>query len=160
MVHHRMRPTSFLNRVGWRMRPLDLNPGEAMQRPITTAQQRRGAFALLAVLGLWLQIVVPGLLGTVRLLAHEQPHHAAHASHHHHEGESAPGLPGEGHHLGLCCILTGKFGTGFAPPASAGSFIPAHVPSAAPVTYRPNVEAHRRDRPVLPLGARAPPRFA
>jgi hypothetical protein len=131
-----------------------------MRRPNTTADRRRGALALLAVLSLWLQIVVPVVGGTARLLALEDPHGSVHDAHLHRE-KPEPGRSGDGHgHLGLCCILNGKLGTGFGPPSSDGHLLPPLASPAATVSYRPAFAADLQDRLVLPLGARAPPRFA
>jgi hypothetical protein len=132
-----------------------------MRRPSTTAGRRRGAFALLAVLSLWLQLVVPVVGGTARLVAPDRPHASVPGAHRPHGDKPEPGRPGDGHgHLGLCCILNGKLGTGFGPPSSDGHLLPPLAPPAATVSYRPAFAADLQDRLVLPLGARAPPRFA
>jgi hypothetical protein len=132
-----------------------------MRRPNTTADRRCGALALLAVLSLWLQIAVPVVGGTARLLVRDHQHGSVHAAHRQHGEEPGPGRSRDGHgHLGLCCILNGKLGTGFGPPSSDSHLVPPFTPSAATVSYEPAFAADLQDRRVLPLGARAPPRFA
>jgi hypothetical protein len=132
-----------------------------MRRPSTTAGRRRGAFALLAVLSLWLQLVVPVVGGTARLVAPDHPHASVHGDHRPHGDKPDPGRPGDGHgHLGLCCILNGKLGTGFGPPPPDSHPVRPFTPSAAAFASEPAFAADLQDRSVLPLGARAPPRFA
>ena len=85
---------------------------------VSMVERRRGALALIAALSLWLQIFVPVVGGTARLLALEYHRALGQEAHQHHGEEPSPGTPGDGHgHLGLCCIIGGgKLGTGFAPP--------------------------------------------
>ena len=78
-----------------------------MRRP-RTPDRKRGVLALVAALSLWLQVLVPAVGATARLLYAEQ-------------------------HL------------------TAG---------AVAVVYQTFAVPHVQNRPVLPLGARAPPRFA
>jgi hypothetical protein len=125
-----------------------------------TAGRRRGALALLAVLSLWLQIFIPVVGGSARLLILTDRHVSSHGTYEHHGEDHSPGLPAEEHdHLGLCCILGGKSGTGFAPPPSDGHLIPTFPIGAGTVVYHTNAAAEVQDRRVLPLGARAPPQF-
>jgi hypothetical protein len=122
----------------------------------------RGAIALVAALSLWLQLVVPVVGGTVRLFdtgVHQATMHGVHGQH---GGKSQPTPPGEHHgHLGLCCIIGGgKLGTGFAPPPMAA--LPARLAAVdtVAIVFPKEAMPRKRPRPVLPVGARAPPRFA
>jgi hypothetical protein len=129
-----------------------------------TAKRRRNAIALLAVLALCLQLVVPAIGSTASLIlaaGHHGGHHATpgHAGH----GAPKPTAPGPEHgsHLGLCCIIGGgKLGTGFAPPPTAQTIPPAPVRAATIVLTLDGADPAVATRPVLPVGARAPPRFA
>jgi hypothetical protein len=122
----------------------------------------RGAIALLAALSLWLQIVVPMVGGTARLLAADRHSPSMHAAHGQQGGKPQPTPSGDHQgHLGLCCIIGGgKLGTGFAPPPTAVQ--PARLTAVDRILIAFPTEAapRKRARPVLPVGARAPPGFA
>jgi hypothetical protein len=122
----------------------------------------QGAIALLAALSLWLQIVVPVVGGTARLLAADRHSPSMHAAHGQQGGTSQPPPSGDHQgHLGLCCIIGGgKLGTGFAPPPPAA--LPARLAAvdAVVIAFPKEAMPRKRARPVLPVGARAPPRFA
>ncbi|WP_046867208.1 hypothetical protein [Microvirga massiliensis] len=123
----------------------------------------RSGIALLAALSLWLQIVLPAIGTTALVLLrgdHHGPHHAvAHGSGH---DDPSPGPPAQGHdHLRLCCIIGGgKLGTGFAPPPVALATLTTPVRPVAIVSHPERPAVGRVGGPVLPVGARAPPRFA
>jgi hypothetical protein len=129
-------------------------------------QGRRGGgavAALVAALALCFQILVPAVGGTARVLAGGRDAGLAAAAHHRHAHEGAPpGRPAQGHdHLGLCCIIAGgKLGTGFAPPPSAGLAPALRAVRSGAVAYRPVTLRTVQGRTLLPVGARAPPRFA
>lgn len=122
----------------------------------------RGAIALLAALSLWLQIVVPVVGGTARLLAADLHSVSMHGAHGQQGGQSQPKPSGDHQgHLGLCCIIGGgKLGTGFAPPPTAA--LPVRLAAADAIAIAVPKEAmpRKRARLVLPVGARAPPGFA
>jgi hypothetical protein len=123
----------------------------------------RSGIALLAALSLWLQIVLPAI-GTTALVLLRNDHHGTHHAVAHGSGhdDPSPGSPTQGHeHLRLCCIIGGgKLGTGFAPPPSAYAAPMAPVRPVAIVSHSDRPALRRAGGPVLPVGARAPPRFA
>jgi hypothetical protein len=128
---------------------------------VSVVERRRGALALIAALSLWFQIFVPVVGGTARLLVLEHHHASGQDTHQHHREESSPGIPNEGHgHLGLCCIVSGgKLGTGFAPPPTASHVAQVFPAPAVAIVYQCHAAPVAEGRSVLPVGARAPPRF-
>jgi hypothetical protein len=123
----------------------------------------REAVALLAVLSLWLQVLVPVVGGTAQLVlaeSHADAHHGATHENHAHHDEPSPAAPATGHdHRGLCCIVGGGK-LGFAPPPCADHFVKEFAAFAVAVAYRAPVTPRAEDRALLPVGARAPPRLA
>jgi hypothetical protein len=141
-----------------------------MRPRLAQGRSGRSAVALLAALALWLQILVPAIGTTTHLvlsLDHHAGHHAEIDHAHHGAAEATPAAPAQEHgghhgsHWGLCCIIGGgKLGTGFAPPPSIHALPTGHSHVAA-IDHGPvqHVLPSAR-RSILPVGARAPPRFA
>ena len=131
-------------------------------RSHAAAGTRRGAIALIAALSLWLQLVVPVVGGTVRLFDTGVHRAAMSGVHGQHGGTSQPKPSGDHQgHLGLCCIIGGgKLGTGFAPPPVAALPLWFAAAGTVAIVFPKEAAPRKRARPVLPVGARAPPGFA
>jgi hypothetical protein len=113
---------------------------------------------------LCLQLLVPAIGTTASLILAAGHHGSHHASPGHAEHESPKPMaptPEHGSHLGLCCIIGGgKLGTGFAPPPMAQVILAPWRPAVV-VAQRPDSLAQPTAKAsILPVGARAPPRFA
>jgi hypothetical protein len=136
-----------------------------MRLPSAAGGGRQSAIALLAALALWLQFVAPAV-GTTARLVFAGHHHGSHyhcSDHQQHSGSSQPiGPKQQNNHYSLCCCIVscGKFGTGFAPSPSGQGVKPVRRRVATIVRHPDHNAPLTARRSILPVGARAPPRFA